>query len=178
MRLEHGAARRLGRVGGEDELDPQACAGCLQRALLDAAAVEQRERLGERLARDAPLGLVLAPPSDAMVLLRDVDELEEERERPQHRCLAVVVERGDRRAERVARPSGAGITRKGPNPLLVVEQLLAVLLDEHAPEKVAKQANVRPQRGVGRHASSLEKRSGADQGSAGVKDPSRLGTRA
>ena len=154
---------------------PAACSA----SSLDAAAVELRERLGERLARDAPLGLVLAPAPDAMVLLGDVDELEEERERPQHRGLPVEVERGDRLAElRRATLRLRASRARAPDPLLVVEQLLALLLDEHAPEQVAEQAHVGAKRGVGGHASSLEKRSGADPGCKGVKDPSRLGTRA
>ena len=113
-----------------------------------------------------------------MVLLGDVDELEEERERPQHGGLPVVVERSDRRAERVARSSGAGITRERADPLLVVEQLLALLLDEHPPEQVSEQADVRPQRGIGRHGIQPRETLRRRPGRTGVKNPSRLGTRA
>ena len=84
------------------------------------------------------------------MLLGDVDELEEERERAQHRGLAFEAERGDRLAESASRAAGAGIARKRADPLLVVEQLLALLLDEHAPEQVAEQAHVGAERGVGR----------------------------
>ena len=134
----------------------RAPAACSAR-LVDPAVVELRERLGERLARDATLGLVLAAAADAVVLLGDVDELEEERERPQHGGLPLVLERGDRLAELVARASGAGIAGESANPLLVVEQLLALLLDEHAPEQVAEQAHVGAEGGVGGHALTLEK---------------------
>ena len=150
--LEDGAAGRLGRVRREDELDPQARACLLQRAVLDPAVVELCERLRERLPRDATLGLVFAAAPDAVVLLRDVDELEEERERPQHCGLPVVIERGDRLAELVARASGAGITGESANALLVVEHLLALLLDEHAPEQVAEEAHVGAEGCVGGHA--------------------------
>ena len=54
MGLEHRAARRLGRMRGEDELDPEPRAGRLDLGLVDPAAVELRERIGERLARDRP----------------------------------------------------------------------------------------------------------------------------
>ncbi len=90
------------------------------------------------------------------MLLRDVGELEEEREGPQHRPLPVVVERGDGVAKLVARSAGARLTRERPDPLLVVEEALPTLLDEHTPEQVAEQPHVRAKGGVGRHAPSLE----------------------
>ena len=49
-------------------------------------------------------------------------------------------------------PPRAGIAGERANPLLVVEQLLALLLDEHAAEQVAEQADVGTQGGVGGHA--------------------------
>ena len=60
-------------------------------------------------------------------------------------------ERGDRLAERVARPAGAGVAGESADPLLVVEQLLPFLLDEHPPEQVAEQAHVGAEGGVGGH---------------------------
>ncbi len=51
MRLENGSPRRLRRVRGEDELDPQPRAGSLQRRLVDAPCVELRKGVGERLVR-------------------------------------------------------------------------------------------------------------------------------
>ena len=47
VRLEDGAARRLGRVRGEDELDPEPRAGGVELRLLDPAAIELRERVGK-----------------------------------------------------------------------------------------------------------------------------------
>ncbi len=54
VRLENGAARGLCRMRGEDELDSEPLACCLHLCLVDAAAVELRERIGERLAWDPP----------------------------------------------------------------------------------------------------------------------------
>ena len=65
-------------------------------------------------------------------------------------------ERAHRLAERAARAARARIARQRPDPLLLVEQLLALLLDEYAPEQVAEQAHVGAQGGIGRHARSLE----------------------
>ncbi len=48
------------------------------------------------------LRLVLAEPTDPVMLLRDVDELEEERERSQDGTLALGPEPGNRVAERAA----------------------------------------------------------------------------
>ena len=75
-----------------------------------------------------------------------------------HGGLPVVIERGDRLSERVARASGARVAGERPDPLLVVEQLLALLLDEHAPEQVTEQADVGAESGVGGHVRTLEKR--------------------
>ena len=126
--------------------------------LVDPAPVELRERVGERLARHPALGLVLAAPADPVVLLGDVDELEEERERPQDGTLTLEAERGDRVAERTPRSAGARVARERADPLLLVEEVLALLLDEHPPEQVAEEAHVGAERGVGRHRLSLEKR--------------------
>ena len=96
MGLENGAARGLRRVRCQNELDAEPGARCLELRFVDPAAVELGKRLGERLARDAPLGLVLAAAADPVVLLGDVDELEEEREGPLHGGLALQPECSDR----------------------------------------------------------------------------------
>ena len=155
MGFEDRAARCLGRMRGEDELDPEPLARGLDLGLVDPAAVELRERVGERLARDPPLGLVLAPPPDPVVLLGDVDELEEQRERPQHGALALRPERRDRLAERASRAAGARVAGERADPLLLVEETLALLLDEHPAEQVAEQAHVGTESGIGRHSKSL-----------------------
>ena len=82
--------------------------------------------------------------------------------------------------ERLPRAAGARIAREGPDPLFVVEQLLALLLDEHAPEQVAEQAHVGAESGIGRHERSLEgqESAAAEATAAGnVKDPSRFDRR-
>ena len=157
MRGEDGAPRRLGRMRRQDELE--------RDALLDlplAHAVEQLERLGERLARDELLVRVLAPPAHAVVLLRDVRELEVEGERAQHARLPRHRKRLDRVVELVPARAAARGPRERADVLDVLEQPAALLLDEHPPEQVAEQPDVPPQRRVGStlvphsHGSSLE----------------------
>ena len=123
----------------------------------DACALELAERVGERLPRHAALVLVLAPAPDPMVLLGDVGELEEERERAEHGRLLLEAELRDRLPERLPRAAGARIAGERPDPLLAVEQLLALLLDEDPPEQVAEQADVRAESAVCGHAASLER---------------------
>ena len=157
MGLEHRAARRLGRMRGEDELDPSRAPAAWSSASSIPLRVELRERVGERLARHPSLGLVLAPAPDPVVLLGDVDELEEQRERPQHRALRARARAPrPRRASAPREPPRARVARERPDPLLVVEEVLALLLDEHAPEQVAEQAHVGAESGVGRHATARE----------------------
>ena len=100
MRFEDGAACRLGRMRREHELDSQPAARSRERGRVDTAALELRERVRERFALNATLGLVLAPAADPMVLLGDVGELEEERERALHGGLTLQPERGNCIAER------------------------------------------------------------------------------
>ena len=91
------------------------------------------------------------------MLLGDVDELEEEREGPQHGGLPLEARGAATASPSASRdPPRAGIARERADPLLVVEQVLSLLLDEHAPEQVAEQAHVGAERGVGGHRPSLE----------------------
>jgi hypothetical protein len=101
MRLEDRAARRLGGVRGEDELDAQPCSGGGESRAVDARLVEPRERVRQGLPLQASLGLVLAPPPDAVVLLGDVDQLEEERESAQDVGLPAARQRRDRVSKRL-----------------------------------------------------------------------------
>ncbi len=142
-------------MGREDELDAEPSARCLECRLVDPAAVELRKRVGKRLVLDAAFGLVLAAPADAMVLLRDVDELEEERERALDCSLAFEPECCNRICERHSRSASARVAGESANPLLVVEQTLAFLLHEHTPEKVTEKPHIGAKSGVGRHAPSL-----------------------
>jgi hypothetical protein len=96
--------------------------------------------------------LVLAPATQAMVLLGEVDELEVRAERAQHERLLLDVERGDRVPERpsvLVSPRLARGACEEADPLLRLEQLLALLLDQDASERVAEQAHVATQRGIG-----------------------------
>src|SRR3954471_4187152 len=85
-----------------------------------------------------------------MVLLGDVDELEEQRERPQHGALALRAKRCDRVGESLAWAAGTCIAGEGADPLFVVEQILALLLDEDLPEQITEEADVGTESGIGR----------------------------
>ena len=137
VRGEHRAPRGLGRVRGQHELE---------RDALRRLVAELQERVGERLARHSLLVQVLAPPPHAVMLLRDVRQLEIERERPQHASLLRVRQLLDRRTQLVERRPAPGPARQPPDVLDVREQRLVLLLDEHPPEQVAEQADVPPQR--------------------------------
>ena len=102
--------------------------------------------------------LVGAPAPQPVVLLGDVRELEEDAERPQHDGLALERKRRDRLLERLALPAAARPARERADPLDEVEYFLPLLLDEHAPEEVAEQADVRTQAGIGSHTPSLRAR--------------------
>ena len=153
VRGEDRPPRRLGRMRGEDELDRDPRGRPAQLLLGDPRVAEPRERLGQRLALHAALALPGAAAADPVMLLGDVRELEIEGERAQHRRLLPrrqpvhgLGQLG--RGGRVALPAGAC---EAPDPLLELEQPLALLLDEHAPEQVAEQADVPAKGGVGAH---------------------------
>ena len=152
LSLQHGAAGGLGRVRGD------ARARARRRGARRASSAgstplvgEHAEGLGERFARDLLLALVAAPAAHAMPRLGDVGELEVEAERAQDRSRALLVERTHAGRERrpVGRGAGVpGLARQAPDALDVGEQILAALLDEDTPERVADQADVAPQRVV------------------------------
>ncbi len=126
---------------------------CAARQLVraDASFGQPAERLGQRLARDALLALVAPPAAHAVVGLGDIGELEVQPEGAQHGRRALVVERAHAGRERrlVGRRSRCpGLAGEPPHALDVGQQLLAVLLDEHAAERIADQADVAPQRVV------------------------------
>ena len=52
--------------------------------------------------------------------------------------------------------AGARVACQGPDPLFLVEEALALLLDEHPAKEVAEQAHVGTESGIGRHETSLE----------------------
>jgi hypothetical protein len=92
---------------------------------------------------------VRAPPANAVLLLGDVRQLEVRRERAQHACLPLERQRCNRRGQFPLVGALARGARKAADALDVVEQRLVLLLDEHAAEQVAEQADVAPERRVG-----------------------------
>ena len=95
VREQHGSARRLGRMRGQDEANR----GAVRAPEVDP--VELRERIVERLARHAFAACVLASPPQPVVLLREVRELEVEAERTEDERLCL------RLRYRRAPPAGA-----------------------------------------------------------------------
>ena len=151
LRLQHRAPRGLGGVGRDHELERDALCAPGERGGLDPALLQPAERLCERLARDPLLALVASPAAHAVPRLGDVGELEVEPERAQDGRRAVAVEGAHEARERRVIGLRAGLPRLArelAHALDVGQQLLAVLLDEHAAEGVADQADVAPQRCV------------------------------
>ena len=99
------------------------------------------------------------------MLLGDVDELEVDRERADDGRLLLERQLSHRVAELPARSSLACLTREQPNPLLCGQQLLALLLDEHAAEHVAEKPNVPPEPRVRAHAAHPDSGEGYPEGS-------------
>ena len=142
MRLEDRPTRRLGRVRGQHRAHLEARSCRAQVVVADAGVAQARDCIGERLAWHPSLVLVLAPPSQPVVLLRDVRELEEERESAQDGGLLLEIEIADRLLELGAAARFPRLAGEPADPLLQHEQLFALLLDEHLPEHVAEQADV------------------------------------
>jgi hypothetical protein len=109
------------------------------------------------LARDLALVLVLAQPAQAVVLLGDVGELEEQPKRPQRGSLPLDREPRHALGEctaggLVAFPAAA---RERAEILLEVEQPLPLLLDEHTTEQLAEQPHVGAQTLIPLHETRL-----------------------
>ena len=88
------------------------------------------------------------------MLLGDVGQLEEERERPQDLRLLVEVELLDGTCQLVPHlwvAALAGPPGDAADLLLPRQQLLSLLLDHDAAEQIAEQANVPAERRVSRH---------------------------
>ena len=79
MRREHGSARRLCRMRGQDELQ--------RNAPLHLVGRNVRKRLVERLRHHPLLCRIRAPTADPVLLLRHVRKLEVESERAKHARL-------------------------------------------------------------------------------------------
>ena len=89
---------------------------------------------------------VLAAAPQPVVLLRDVRELEVEREGAQDLRLAIQVERADGVAKQLPWRAASGVAGERPDPLLVLEKLVTALLDEHAAEDSAEEPDVPAER--------------------------------
>ena len=127
-----------------------------QLVVADPGIAQAPDGVGERLPRHAPLVLVLAPAPQPVMLLGDVRELEEERERAQHGGLLLELQRVDRLLELRAVARLAGVASLAADALLEREQLLSSLLDQHLAEHVAEQPDVGAQLRVGRaHTATL-----------------------
>ncbi len=151
LRLQHRAASGLRGMGRDHELERDRVGPAHQVGRRDAALGEPAEGVGERLARDSLLALVAAPAADAMPGLGDVGELEVEPEGAQDRGRALVAERPHVPGERGVILRRAGFASRAgelPDALDIGQQLLAVLLHEHPPERIADEPHVTPQGGV------------------------------
>ena len=130
---------------GEHELDPQRGGACVQRLRRDALREQPREAVGERptLRRAAGEGLIIASPSDPVMLLGDVREAEE---------VGETACDGERLCDRegAKRPFEFGeigrlVARdlcECANLLHCIEQAVAALFVERPPQEVAEQADV------------------------------------
>ena len=171
MRGEDRAARRLGRVCSEDELERDVRGGPRELGLGDAGRGQCGERRVQRLARRPALVLVLAPPPQAVVLLGQVGELEVEAEGAEHLSLPLEWQRADGRRQVGTRSRPPGLprlARQRPDPLLVCEQVLTLLLDEDAAEDLAEQPDV---------AAKWSFRVGGSHGMRSRRDPGRPAAR-
>ena len=147
--LQQRAAHDLGGMRREDQLDPHRGDGGGQRVGGDTALAQSREGLGGRSALRPPVRIarMIAPAMHAMVLLGDVGQRQEMRERAGHGqrrghrhvaqqpidVLELAVER--------ARPLG-----RLAHLLDLLEDLVAFVMPQHAAEHLAEQAHVVSQR--------------------------------
>ena len=150
--LEDRARQRLGRMGGQHELDRDPARRRLDLVAGHAVVLERSEGLVEGLAQHPALPLDLSTPPDSVVLLGDVGQVEVDGERPQHDRLGLDAEQRDRLGEGPRRACVAAATEPGEqaDPLLQAVHVLAFLLAEDAPEDLAEQADVGAERSVRR----------------------------
>ena len=124
VRGENRSPRRLGRMGGQDELEGESACSPSDPRLVHSGVLELGDRLGERLSRTPLLVLVLSPAAQPVMLFGKVDELEVRAERAQDQCALLVVERGDDLPEPPAKTRASartGVACELSNPLLLVE---------------------------------------------------------
>ena len=155
---EHGAAGGLGRVRGQDELDrePPGRGAQLVRAERRRARA-RRARRGATRAERGPRARTRAGGAGGGAARR----CWRAGSRARRRAGRAPAARGRGRDVAAVSVFGAaaspcrGRARERAEPLLQLEQLTPLLLDEHAAERVPEQADVRAQRRVGgTHAAS------------------------
>ncbi len=150
LRGERTATGRLGRVGGQHELDADLLGERAQPKIVDAHSSELGDGVGQRLARRVTVVLAGAAATDAVQLLGEVDELEVERERAQHIGASARVEPLDELVQLgaigdAAPTRGAQLAAQQANALLDGEQVLVALLDDDSAEQVTEHAHVTAQ---------------------------------
>jgi hypothetical protein len=137
---------------GEHELEGAAAGGAGKLARGDPGRPELRERRVERLPRGLAVALVLPAAPQPVVLLGEVRELEVEPEGPQHLrapLVGKVADHGREVGPRPGLPGGTRLARELPDPLDVLEQILALLLDEDTAEDLAEEPDVAAERRLG-----------------------------
>ena len=147
--VEHGAARRLGRVCGEDELDVQRA----QRGgEVEPLLAQQLGGLHQRLALARAGRVVVAPAAHALALLGDVRELELERTGADAGLDVLGGQALDQPGEHRVGARLAVAQRCGGlvHPPHRVGEAHAALLDEHVVEHGGEQVGVARER-VCRH---------------------------
>ena len=162
--LEQRAAQHLGGMRGEDQLHLLPGDRLMQLVGRDAVRQQRRERVLERgaLRRRLRIALVLAAPADAVVLLGDVGQVQEVRERAGDRQRLVQrhpAEEVREGAERggITRPP---LLRQGAHALHALEDAIARLLADRVAQQAAQVADVPAEArvrisGFGGHAGTL-----------------------
>ena len=136
VRLEHRPARRLGRMGGEDELDPSRAPAASSSSSSTPAARAARTR--RRATRAAP---ALRPRTRARRRIRWCCSAMFASWKKSANARSTAPWRSTESAAtapssaRATRPPVRIAAREQADPLLVVEEILALLLDEHLPSR-------------------------------------------
>jgi hypothetical protein len=146
----HAPAHRLCRMGRENEADAQAVEDLLHLPAVQPLALEPRDGAGYRrpLWRVLRTRLVLPPAAYSVVALRNVDELEVNREGTHDLLQNLGLQALDPPPEA---PVQLGVVlepqplAKQPNLFLGVEKLLTFLLYEHSAKNPAEEVDVPPE---------------------------------
>ena len=147
---QHRAARRLGRMGGEDRPHVEARRHLAQCGAAVVVSLDVVEQGAQPAAADPAPRSVLADP---VGLLGDVRQVEEGGEGA-HQVGGVgdveaLQERGQLGARAASRGRVARLLAQRPHPLDQLQELRPVLADQGLPQQVAEQPDVGPQHRVG-----------------------------